>query len=263
MHEQIMTIKVASGVPLGDTLKNTFSNPKVLAALLAAAGGGGLLSGYLSSREPQRRNETPQERRMRIIRNALVGGALGTGVAGGGALGMEFLNQPRPADRITQGLRNIISPLRPDPVKGVLGAAGAGSAAWFNTKNRPRWLQQVSNMLGSGDKSTAIPIRPSELVSTFGKIDGESQGQQLRILQKLIGDQGGNIRKARGLLSDAGLPLRSYMMNDAEPGVLGWIDHVRNKLPAGRAARNLAAGGAAGFFLPPALGWLGRQFSDE
>jgi len=75
-------------IQLPDTVKRL-----MLPALLGAAGTGAV-SGYLSSRT-QDRNENPSDRRKRIIRNALIGSALGGTAAaaipaGMGMIGSQF-----------------------------------------------------------------------------------------------------------------------------------------------------------------------------
>lgn len=88
-----------SHIPVADVLKSTFSDKNNLMALLAAAGASGLLGGYVSSKSLKRPGETPGQRRVRILANALGAGAAGGGAVGAGMLGAKMLasrTEPQP-----------------------------------------------------------------------------------------------------------------------------------------------------------------------
>ena len=96
-------------------LMEVLQNKKVQTALMAGAGTG-LAGGFLSSRTPQRRNETRWGRRRRILRDMLLSGAVGAGATGAAMYGWDQVNSVLPAT--TQ-----------DPVKPSLGIAGKGILA--------------------------------------------------------------------------------------------------------------------------------------
>lgn len=61
----------------------------MLTAILGPALAGGLLSGVLAKRTPPRPGEDPEERRRRILRNALTGSLLGGGIGGVGLMALQ------------------------------------------------------------------------------------------------------------------------------------------------------------------------------
>lgn len=91
------------GVPLAgaaESAKNYLSeNPTALGMLLGGAGSG-LVGGYLSSRVPGAHGEDKSQRRMRILRNAIMAAGAGAGATGLAMKGFENLNTALPADDV-------------------------------------------------------------------------------------------------------------------------------------------------------------------
>jgi hypothetical protein len=100
---------------------------QLLAPTLMGAAGTGLASGFLSSQNDNP-DETPSERRSRIIRSALLGAGVG-GLAGAAVpYGMKMLNsRVEPAPKST--LSSVTDTLRENPGKTLAGVGGLGAAA--------------------------------------------------------------------------------------------------------------------------------------
>jgi hypothetical protein len=84
-------------------------NPRVVKSLLAGLGGAAVTGGLTSM--SKREEETPSERRKRILKNALLGGVAGAGAYGLGdyAYGQFATADPGPADPVLTPLRNLLT----------------------------------------------------------------------------------------------------------------------------------------------------------
>jgi hypothetical protein len=84
-------------------------NPRVVKSLLAGLGGAAVTGGLTSM--SKREEETPSERRKRILKNALLGGVAGAGAYGLGdyAYGQFATADPGPTDPVLTPLRNLLT----------------------------------------------------------------------------------------------------------------------------------------------------------
>jgi hypothetical protein len=94
-----------------------------LTPILATAGASGLAGGYLTAQTPQRTDETPGQRRMRIIRNALLAGGMGAGAVAGGYTAMNQGGNALPANDVDPVTKSVTSPV----ARGVYGAGAFGA----------------------------------------------------------------------------------------------------------------------------------------
>jgi hypothetical protein len=148
-------------LPSQDDLQNVAK--RVWQPALAGAIGGGGLAGYLSSRDGEE-GETPGNRRLRILRNALAGAGMGAAGAGaleeGGrvALGPFFGDTDKKPALVDRGIGALGSAgLRHGLALGV-GAGGAG-AIWKSVKSHQRMAQQLMfNKLRNGKGH--VPLIP-------------------------------------------------------------------------------------------------------
>lgn len=110
---------------------------KGLLALLASGALGGTLGGVFSSRDPGDAEETPSQRRNRILKNVLGGTAAGAGIAGAGILGHNALNQAvneSSGGTVSNTLKAWNRPKGTIATGAVGGAVGAGAAGRMQRK---------------------------------------------------------------------------------------------------------------------------------
>jgi hypothetical protein len=134
--------------------KEVLSDKKVLVPLLAAMAGG-LTTGTLTSMEPPRQNESKLKRRLRILRNALIG----AGAAGGAAAllpqGYKELTTMRPVEERDPVAEAIKSPL-------VMAGTGIGAFSLLN-KNRSTEIgkaqEALTNVLSRNTTNPNSPLK--------------------------------------------------------------------------------------------------------
>jgi len=218
----------------------------VLPGLVGAAGGGGL-AGYLASQEA-RPDEAPGERRRRIMRNALMGTALG-GVTGAA---------------LPQGVKMMTGPFREGGASpgmfsrgvdgltdfGINHAAGLGTLALGGMgvrhlvrSNRTNALRRIAQMV-KGEKSLAHRITPGELtpdvLHSFLTASPENRSKVMHVVDSAL-----NRRSERGmglaaneLLMEAGV--RGFPFNRATAFADESYDLLHSKPVPKRVARGLA-----------------------
>jgi len=161
-----------------------------------AGGGAGLLSGYLTSRQPEDETESKSQRRGRILRNALLAAAAGAGTVGLGAAGYNRLAEATPAGSVNPVQEKLTSPF-------ARGAGALGAGAFAYTKGRGLdygdIAEKARNFLNPTDQISAKGMRPEEIIalaeskgfapSTSGFFNpGISRSSKLNsLLGKLIG----------------------------------------------------------------------------
>jgi hypothetical protein len=140
-----------------------------------AAAAAGLGAGALTARGDARPEEDSEERRNRILRNAMMGTAAGGTAAGLGTFGYNQLNTP-----LEPGDPGALTSLTRHPAAvGGLGAAGygiLGFAPGFDVKDLARReLLAMADKLPEDDKATRTAVR-----NVFNALRGDPQ--------KFIGD---------------------------------------------------------------------------
>jgi hypothetical protein len=124
------------------SILSLLQDPKVLASLMAAGGAGALGAGLsYASKGPE--NETREERRKRILRNAGLAATLGGGGVAAGMYGLNQFATALPADDVAPGAG----------IAGVVGrglGATAGFGIWNKAtgKSRNRAAAQVLKEMG-------------------------------------------------------------------------------------------------------------------
>jgi len=200
----------------GDYLQ---ANP-TLAAMLLAGGGAGLLSGYLTSRQPEDETESKSQRRGRILRNALLAAAAGAGTVGLGAAGYNRLAEATPAGSVNPVQEKLTSPF-------ARGAGALGAGAFAYTKGRGLdygdIAEKARNFLNPTDQISAKGMRPEEIIAL-----AESKGFSPR---------------ASGFFNPA-ISGRSQSINKVLGALLG----------TSRAGQLARGGAAAGLLLPELVG---------
>lgn len=142
----------------GDYLQ---ANP-TLAAMLLAGGGAGLLSGYLTSQQPEEESESKMQRRGRILRNALLAAAAGAGTVGLGTAGYKRLSEATPAGSLNPVQEKLTSPF----ARGA-GAAGVGALGYLKglDLDEEDLAQKARSFLRPADQIAAKGMKPSEIIS--------------------------------------------------------------------------------------------------
>lgn len=98
------------GPASNDFLRNiggALTNPSVLTATALAAGGAGLLGNMGSSRIGERRGESKEERRRRIMRDTMLAAGLGGGAAASIGVGSHVWNNAKAKAPFFKGLKPI------------------------------------------------------------------------------------------------------------------------------------------------------------
>jgi hypothetical protein len=124
MNKEAKTLNAPSML---DKAEKWGGDNKALLALLASGALGGTLGGVFSSRTPSEPDETPTQRRRRILMNVLGGTAAGAGVAGAGMLGARSLNEAveKGGPGVVGGAVNYAKSLPGRAINAVAGGAGA------------------------------------------------------------------------------------------------------------------------------------------
>lgn len=204
MHE-----KIAS--QLLEKIKSTVQeNPKTLAALVAGAGVGGLAGGVASAGKHDEK-ENKSERRMRILRNALLSGAAGAGAAGLGVAGYNQLSHALPADDTDPATGLFTSPAG----RGVM-AGGLGGAGW---------------MMGKGKREgvAAGLLRP---VGVDSQVGGSARETLRNIMQR--GTEGHESEAYRSLMGSPDTLRQGLMRSGLDPYTFGAHNYrLSDKLPEG------------------------------
>jgi hypothetical protein len=134
---------------LGDIQKYLESNPRI-AAMLMAGGGAGLAGGALTAMTPEREEESKGDRRLRILRNALLAGGAGAGVVGLASKGYNKLETALPEGAVHPAEELLTSPTV--RTLGGLGGAAAGYAAGQGADANATLLEAISKVRGPKGK---------------------------------------------------------------------------------------------------------------
>lgn len=186
----------------------------VLPGLAGAAGGGGL-AGYMASQDA-REGEAPGERRRRIMRNALMGTALGGLTGAALPQGVKMLSQPfrnggkspgifsRGLDGATDfGMGHAFG-------LGALGVGGLGTLAAINS-NRGAALRRILSMVQKDKALTrSISGKAGELapdvLHSFMSASPENRAQVMHLVDSAMtrNDGRGYAHMANELFNEAG-----------------------------------------------------------
>lgn len=219
----------------------------VIPGLVGAAGGGGL-AGYLASQEA-RPDEAPGERRRRIMRNALMGTALG-GVTGAALpQGVKMLtgplreggNSPGMFSRGVDGLTNF--GINHAAGLGTLAVGGLGVSALARS-NRGAALRRIAKMV-QGEKALARHITPGEItpdvMHSFLTASPRNRSQVLNVVDSALAhnSEKGFGLAANELLTEAGS--RGFPFNRRTQFLDEDYDLLHTKPVEKRVARALQA----------------------
>lgn len=217
----------------------------VIPGLVGAAGGGGL-AGYLASQDA-RPDEAPGERRRRIMRNALMGTALG-GVTGAALpQGIKMVSGPfreggRSPGMFSRGVDSLTD-------FGINHAAGLGTLAvgglgvrHLVRSNRTNALRRIAQMV-KGEKALAHRITPGELtpdvLHSFLTASPGNRSKVLNVVDSALshGKQRGMGFAANELMAEAGS--RGFPFNRSTQFLDNDYDLLRTKPVPSRVARGL------------------------
>jgi len=230
-----------------EALKN--SNPlegkggELLTKVLLGAAAGGGISHMLADTDAK---EDPRVRRKRILRNTLLGTALGAGVTGGLSVGKAYLDKAIPTVGGTPGSSGIIHNLFKNHAGGLaLTGAGAGLGAWGDRKATNRAVRILSSALS-----------PSRLVDGSTRKDVlhalNSNTRTGDVLRDVLKNPGGNVSLGKAI-DHLGLKSKGFkkVLNKV-------MRHKRLGLLAG-------AGAVTPLLMPKVVGGLKDYFmgSDE
>lgn len=233
-------------------------NPNLVTGLLAA-GGAGALGGAALTGPSDDPNESASSRRMRRLKNALIGAGMAAGATGLTAYGLHNFKTALPADDVDPVTRAWYS-----PVTRGLGAGGAAvGAAGLNAKGSGKNAQDILNKLGIKDTKNPVLALSDELKNknTVGN------------LMNRYNNSGEDLSNA---LRRAGVSTKGLSSNIDLQGVLGAPGSKLEKLTrltqrfGGRhLARNkwVYGAGLAGLALPEAgsalQSYLGKLLSNS
>lgn len=262
-------VATSSSQSLLNTAKDTFSNRTALYALLASALGSGAIGGLLTARSPKRQDETPGQRRLRILRNALGTGAAGAGVAGAGLLAKNLLEQspvvPGAATATDQAVHDPATRLGLAGLGGIIGnRLGARSEtkeladevvrAWNpyrrSSQNGPATVDDIRNAMRTVGKTPA-----NALASQTAMRDMLTQKLQV------TPEGANNILRSIGTVPPGESALEAWWLRNfsrqhgaSNRGVMGSLSGSKG---TNRRLLGGAIGAGAGMAVPPLwdLGW--------
>lgn len=263
-------------------------NPNLVTGLLAAGGAGALGGAALTgpSNDP---NETAGNRRMRRLKNALLGAGMAAGATGLTAYGLHNFKTALPADDVDPVTKAWYS-----PITRLLGAGGAGVAsAGLNARASGDHAQDILSMTGLSEKPVKRPVDylqrsllgektkldkiTAALANTTDKkkIEKLKKMQDASIMGKLQNKLGGT-EAISDELRRAGVSTKGLSSNVDLQGILGApgsklekITRFTQRLGGRHAARNKWVYGSslAGLALPEIgaslQGYLGKLLSNS
>lgn len=163
---------------IGEYAKN---NQGVLTGALATAGAGGLLGGYMSSRGRRRAGETRGQRRMRILRDALLTAGVGGAAAGLGGAAYKQLANALPSNDKDPVTNLFTSPFG----RTGMGAAAGGGAWWLSKRYKQEPL--AKQILDRASQSKINTPEGGELAKQLRKI---RPGQYKATLETMLNNAG-------------------------------------------------------------------------
>lgn len=197
----------------GEQAVKTFSDPKNIVAILGTAGATGLLGGYLSSKTPGPLRETPQQRRKRVLKNALLAAGAGGTAMGAGLYGYNTLfNQPAPSQGLIGAAWGNTFGQLGGRSKAYLAGAGIGGAVNNYRAMKADSAAHLANLAQTQkvkpDQLRALvsaesdPTIRSKVVNNLAeKLTGEGMAEKAKGLPV----RGAGAQQIEGLLYDAGL----------------------------------------------------------
>lgn len=206
-------------------LLSQLGNPDVLKSVLATAGVSGLAGGFLTAQTPQRAGETPGQRRMRIVRNALLTAGAGGGAMALGRAGLHDFASAVPSNSVDPVTGAVSSPIaRAVYGGGVWSALNKGRNADI-TAARSTLGNKLTNLVGSGGPG-GIPQNVLADIKSMGGLQpshltGQTGGQVRGALDTLLANTAGGATGAQrakmlqGELLHAGLPSTINAANPA------------------------------------------------
>lgn len=265
---------------IGSQILEHLKNPGALNPVLAAAGASGLLGGVATAGTARRRGETPGQRRLRILRNALLAAGAGGGAVALGSYGLRQGQNALPVDDV-------------DPVKklshGNAARGGLGLTSWLTLNRGAGDVQQAAQaelqkkLLTQG-RAGMDPAAFAKLksVGLEGALKDTHTAPLVRefMATKMLGPDMGNPEKLmQNELRHAGLPVHSAGVGQKASEVAtknflerqrhrfaGWGKPILTKTPTGmRGLPNAAKAAitlAAILKGPEAIG-AGAQFVGD
>lgn len=191
---------------LGSQILDQLKDPSTLNPILAAAGASGLLGGFATAQTARRRGETAGQRRLRIIRNALLAAGAGGGAVALGSYGLHNAANALPAGdedpvkkTLTGGAAHGIAGLAT-----LLGLNGGSSAA----------KRDSAGLLQNRLLEDAVGLDPAakakiQSVNLRGALQDADSGPAIRehMAKNMFGGKSGNPDNVmRQELMHAGLP---------------------------------------------------------
>lgn len=167
---------------LGTAASSTFKSKNVLGLMLASALASGGIGGLLTARTPKRSGETPNERRLRILKNALGAGAAGAGVVGAGALAKNMFESAPEIPGVTGQVSSVLR----DPLTrtlSIVGGAGFGNRIGASMDKKQALNEIMRALNAAGGKLTPSDFFGS--MQTAGKDIAGATAERARVLDTL------------------------------------------------------------------------------
>jgi hypothetical protein len=169
------------------SLLDQLKDPKLLPLILGGAGAAGIAGGALTAGTPLQPNETPGQRRMRILRNGLLSAAAGGGAVALGGIGSHALTNALPAGDVDPITSAVTSPLT---------RLGASAATWGGLNARlghevNTARQSLAQKLYRGAPNTA---QGNALRNYLRPIGTTNEHVNPNLLDELFNQPGGNPR---------------------------------------------------------------------
>lgn len=263
-------------------------NPNLVTGLLAA-GGAGALGGAVLTGPSDDPNETASSRRMRRLKNALLGAGMAAGATGLTAYGLHNFKTALPENDVDPVTQAWYSPFTRLLGAGTAGVAAAGANAKLSGKN----AQDMLNMTGLAQKDVKRPVEylqrsilgeRDNLAKVNAALANTTDKKQIAKLTKMrdatvmgqLQNKLGGTEAISNELRRAGVSTKGLSRNVDLQGILGKpgsslekLTRLTQRLGGRHIARNkwVYGAGLAGLALPEAgsalQSYLGKLLSNS
>lgn len=203
---------------VGDYLK---ANPSI-ATMLLAGGGAGLAGGMLTGNSPERAGESSKDRRLRILRNALLTAGAGAGAAGLGMYGYDKFK-----NAIPEGMPHPAQEALTSTPARTLGAAG-GAALMQRLGNKGDIADEFAAAAKIIPKDTADILKDPAAIISRARTDNPNG---LKVNYTGPANRAVNFATAGHADKPIQKLLASILYRNTEPSLEGALEPGKSKFP--------------------------------